>query len=122
MLKVNKENSRLMDKLRAAIREAKKLGKYSPNDNKSLLYWLRFLNRYGGGENQKAGSVCELYLDFAPLSFGFHVRCVRRDGSIQERGLVGGLIFHGSHDGFGSGSFPTLSVTLTPHDGWTIHT
>jgi hypothetical protein len=36
--------------------------------------------------------------------------------------LDGGLIYHGNHDGFGSGAFPTLSVTITPTDGWSIHT
>lgn len=34
----------------------------------------------------------------------------------------GGLIFHGSHDGYGSGSAPSFSCTLTPTDGWSIHT
>ena len=36
--------------------------------------------------------------------------------------LSGGLIFHGSHDGFGSGSAPTFAVTLERCDGWSIHT
>jgi hypothetical protein len=53
----------------------------------------------------------KLYRDFAPLSFGFSA------GSLQ-----GGLIFHGEHDGGGDGGMPTLSVCLTPADGWRIHT
>jgi hypothetical protein len=36
--------------------------------------------------------------------------------------LSGGLIFHGKHDGFGSGSAPTFAVTLEPTSGWAIHT
>lgn len=34
----------------------------------------------------------------------------------------GGLIFHGPHDGGGNGGAPTFSVSLTPQDGWSIHT
>lgn len=34
----------------------------------------------------------------------------------------GGLLYHGSHDGFGSGKGPTFAVTLTPTHGWSIHT
>jgi len=34
----------------------------------------------------------------------------------------GGLIFHGPHDGHGSGAAPALSCCLTPTDGWEIHT
>ncbi len=49
--------------------------------------------------------------DFAPLSFGFSA------GS-----LVGGIIFHGPHDGFGSGGAPTFSVSLDNNPGWQIHT
>lgn len=52
-----------------------------------------------------------LYPDDAPLSFGW-----------QAGGLVGGLLFHGPHDGFGSGAFPTFAVTLTPTVGWALHT
>jgi len=34
----------------------------------------------------------------------------------------GGLIYHGSHDLFGSGSAPAFSVCLTPTSGWSVHT
>jgi hypothetical protein len=34
----------------------------------------------------------------------------------------GGLIFHGAIDGYGSGAAPTFSVTLSPTDGWNVHT
>ena len=36
--------------------------------------------------------------------------------------FVGGLIFHGSHDNGGDGSFPTLAVSIEPTTGWQIHT
>jgi hypothetical protein len=36
--------------------------------------------------------------------------------------LIGGLLFHGPHDGFGSGSGPTFAVSLSPTVGWSIHT
>jgi hypothetical protein len=52
-----------------------------------------------------------LYSDFAPLSFTW-----------SGKNISGGLIFHGSHDGFGSGGSPTFSVSLTQVHGWSIHT
>ncbi len=54
--------------------------------------------------------------DLAPHSFGFAIN--------RETGCVinGGLIFHGSHDGGGNGSAPTYSVSMSPVDGWSIHT
>jgi hypothetical protein len=54
--------------------------------------------------------------DFAPLSFYFE----RKHGDTWAGN--GGIIFHGSHDGFGSGSAPTFSVTLEKTNGWSIHT
>lgn len=53
----------------------------------------------------------ELFGDGAPLSFTW-----------RAGGLFGGLLFHGPHDGFGSGGAPTFAVTLTPSHGWQIHT
>lgn len=57
------------------------------------------------------GKPMTLYKDFAPLSFTW-----------GGNGWVGGLIFHGSHDGGGDGGMPSLSVCLSPVDGWSIHT
>jgi hypothetical protein len=59
----------------------------------------------------------EIYQDFAPYSFYF-VRYTR--GCV--RFMNGGIIFHGKHDNGGDGSAPTFSVSLTPCDGWQIHT
>jgi hypothetical protein len=54
--------------------------------------------------------------DFAPHSFYFE-----RYENEKFRGN-GGIIYHGKHDGFGSGSAPTFSVCLEPTQGWQIHT
>ena len=67
------------------------------------------------GTNLK-GTV-EVCTDFSPLSFNWGV--VRDDGSCP---LNGGMIFHGPHDGFGSGGAPTFSVSLNPEHGWSLHT
>lgn len=56
-------------------------------------------------------STMRLTSDFAPLSFGFSGNKWR-----------GGVIFHGPHDGYGSGSAPTFSVSLNNIEGWEVHT
>jgi hypothetical protein len=61
---------------------------------------------------ENCGGEAILYHDFAPLSFGF---------GFTKWSLNGGMIFHGKHDGFGSGSAPTFSVCLNPTDGWSLH-
>ena len=43
------------------------------------------------------------------------------DGSYKYW-FEGGLIYHGPHDGYGSGQNPTLSVCVNPTDDWAIHT
>ena len=59
----------------------------------------------------------ELYSDFAPYSFFW-----TQFSPTRQRGLIGGLIYHGHHDGGGNGGAPTFSVNLTPSNGWCIHT
>lgn len=54
--------------------------------------------------------------DFAPYSFNFAQMV---DGECRTNG---GIIFHGKHDNGGDGSAPTFSVSLTPCNGWQIHT
>jgi len=61
--------------------------------------------------------VVELYNDFSPLSFNWGI--IRGDGTCP---FNGGMIFHGPHDGFGSGEAPTFSVCLNPEHGWSLHT
>lgn len=69
------------------------------------------LEHIGRIQQNYPNSAAKLYSDFAPLSFGW---CAGN--------LVGGLIFHGSHDGFGDGGFPSLSVSLDNTEGWQLHT
>ena len=94
-------------KLKEALKYAEKI------KNTSLKERLERLEKID--ENQE--TTTEIYNDFAPLSFEFHRR--DKEGKVIT---VGGIIFHGSHDGFGSGSSPTFSVSLEPTDGWSIHT
>jgi hypothetical protein len=79
----------------------------------SLQGCLEGINRYCSPET-------EVYLgmDFAPHSFTFAVV----DKATDRCKLNGGIIFHGRHDGFGSGSAPTFSVSLSGEEGWQIHT
>ena len=64
------------------------------------------------------GYTVTLYSDFAPLSLEFSVT------ENEKIILYGGFIFHGAHDGYGSGSAPTFSVNIDPDNkpGWSIHT
>jgi len=57
-----------------------------------------------------------LYMDFSPLSLGWAV--LRPDGSCW---MAGGLIYHGPHDGYGSGGPPSFCVSLSGEAGWQIH-
>ena len=64
------------------------------------------------------GYTVNLYSDFAPLSLYFEI-------TMNEKFILnGGFIFHGPHDGFGSGIAPTFSVCIDPDNkpGWSIHT
>jgi hypothetical protein len=45
-----------------------------------------------------------------------------QDGKFYQLRGNGGVIFHGVHDNGGDGSAPTFSVSLTPVNGWSIHT
>jgi hypothetical protein len=63
------------------------------------------------------GWIVKLYSDFAPCSFFW-----MEFAPTGRLGLIGGLIYHGPHDGGGSGGAPTYSVNLTPTTGWCIHT
>ncbi len=55
------------------------------------------------------------------MSFGFVMWRKMEDGAEFVCGN-GGVIFHVSHDGGGSGAAPTFSVCAEPTDGWQIHT
>lgn len=57
--------------------------------------------------------------DFAPRSFYF-----QRVNFYDKELVDGGIIFHGPHDGYGSGAPPTFSVSIndSKETHWEIHT
>lgn len=78
----------------------------------SLIHCLKRLRNV----DRKQGSETKIYHDWAPYSLYFER--VYKDSSK----INGGIIYHGSHDGYGSGSAPTFSVCLSGSKGWSIHT
>jgi len=63
-----------------------------------------------------------LGVDFAPHSFFFSVEAKYEGEEEWTSQYVGGMIFHRPHDNGGDGGSPTFSVTMSPTDGWSIHT
>jgi len=81
--------------------------------DQSLIQCLRSLKEV---EKNNPGTTTHLANDFAKYSFyweRFH------DGRFC---MNGGIIYHGPHDGYGSGSAPTFSTTVSKTVGWSIHT
>lgn len=109
---MSKTMSKLIDhtdgKLAEAIAYARKIG------DPSLINNLQWKRRRHGWEKQEI----HIYTDFEPLSFEF----VLKEIGTEKTFLYGGIIYHGKHDGFGSGRGPTYSVCLTPTTGWSTHT
>ena len=95
-------------KLAEAIEFAKSKGL-----EQSLLGCLKRLNNHSSPSTE-----VNLGVDFAPFSFAFSVV----DRETKRLILNGGIIFHGSHDGYGNGSAPTFSVSFSNEEGWQIHT
>jgi len=91
-----------------------------PEMVKKFAKVLRWLNAYACHEGKLTTRVT-LYLDFAPYSFGIVWERKDTDGN-WKHWFIGGLIYHGPHDNGGDGGAPTLSVNLTPHHGWSVHT
>ena len=101
---------------------AKKAGLYEPptdreNKNGFLKNRLDYLEHYGRSDTTRV----RLLRDSAPYSFYFVIE-IQNSAGEWERTFNGGLLFHGPHDGLGSGSGPTFACTLTPTLGWSIHT
>jgi hypothetical protein len=102
--------------------------KVNGNTVRGLAYWIGYLAGYADTDEHRSGRGGRrvralLYKDFAPLSFSFLMQMEKTAGEDDwELWFNGGLIFHGSHDGYGSGSAPTFSVTLNDTDGWSVHT
>jgi hypothetical protein len=95
-------------KLDEAMEFAKKIGLED-----SLLSCLNRLNNHCSITTE-----VNLGVDFAPYSFAFAVL----DKETKRLLLNGGIIYHGSHDGYGNGSAPTFSVSFSNEEGWQIHT
>jgi len=82
------------------------------------------LERVIGRENRE--TICgkqgdtevRIYSDFTPYSFSWVWHHLKENRNLT----VGGMIYHGKHDGGGNGSAPTFSVCLEPTSGWSIHT
>ena len=89
--------------MRKVLKFAKDTGQY--DDIARKLYSLRTWSR-----------DVQVYTDFAPMSFFWQAM------SNGKAWIIGGLIYHGKHDGGGNGGPPTFSVNLTPLYGWAIHT
>jgi hypothetical protein len=101
---------------------AKKAGLYEPqagieDKNGFLKSRLDYLENYGRSEKTRV----QLLPDGAPYCFYFVIE-TRNSAGEWERLFNGGLLFHGPHDGLGSGAGPTFACTLTPTIGWSIHT
>jgi hypothetical protein len=90
-----------------------------------LVHQLHYLSRYGGsidpGFDNEDSHHCILGWDSAPLSLSF---IMKRRTSDEDGNPVfnGALIFHGPHDGYGSGGAPTFAVDLSGTLGWSVHT
>jgi hypothetical protein len=99
---------------RAKLAECEEFLNSIPDLDTRMKLWSTLqgsIDRIAAIKKNYPESVGKLYWDHAPLSFGFAA------GS-----LCGGLIFHGPHDGYGSGQGPTFSVCLEPTTGWQLHT
>ena len=94
------------------VKFAKATGRFE-----NFIEHINYLHNYAGKENTR----CILRTDFAPYSFNFTMQRKQPDGSYKYW-FEGGLIYHGPHDGYGSGQNPTLSVCVNPTDDWAIHT
>jgi hypothetical protein len=101
---------------------AKRTNLYDSDGNASLKNRLDYLARYGGKKSDGTDRTrVRLFKDGAPYSLGFVIEAEDANGQ-WTTWFNGGLIFHGAHDGQGSGAAPTFAVSLTPTTGWSIHT
>ncbi len=105
----------IVDKTNGYLDEVKEFSKKIKKEEQ-LQRELDYLDNYA----EHSTTRCQLHRDFAPYSLSF-VMEILKDGEYKYW-FNGGLIFHGSHDNGGDGGFPTLSVCLSPCDGWSIHT
>jgi hypothetical protein len=83
---------------------------------------LSWLADYGRNPDRPSRQ-CALGYDFAPHSFSFAHYLLPDSTGDGKRQLYlnGGLIYQGP-DSPANGSFPSLTVSLTPGTGWFCHT
>ena len=109
------ENQEHFDECRAFAEKTGHLGNFEES--------IKYLTNYGMEPEDRDGRHdvrCLLAKDFAPYSFRFVIERFRK--GVWALWLNGGLIFHGDHDGGGSGSAPTFAVCAQPTEGWLVHT
>ena len=119
MLKI--ENQQHFD---ATVAFAKSCGMYedAKDTNTTLSNRLNYLENFGRRKPDDEDRYrVRLMPDGAPYSFYFVIE-ERTPDDAYRRVFEGGLLFHGRHDGHGSGRGPTFAVTLGPTSGWQIHT
>jgi len=106
------DTSRVEARLSSARAHADEIGQRA--EFEKLLAFL-------GNFSDPKATRCVLFHDHAPHSFSFQMHVKGEDGAWRHW-FSGGLIYHGPHDGHGSGAAPTLSVSLIPAHGWQVHT
>jgi hypothetical protein len=77
---------------------------------------LDYLGTYACDKENPHKTRCDLYIDFADLSFSFAMHKKNEKGE-YEHWFNGGLIYHGPHK-----TKDPLSVCIGKEDGWSIHT
>jgi hypothetical protein len=91
--------------------------------SRQLERQLEFLHDYSDQEGEPVKRQCILAYDFAPYSFTFahfSLPAYSRTGE-RQFWFNGGLIYQGPTSP-ANGSFPSLTVSLTPGTGWFCHT
>ena len=110
----------IIDQTNGKYEEIKTFAATHPN-GKSLTQCFEQLGRIV--RNTHTDCAIWIFPDFAPMSLSFALIAAKSAPyELEDIKFNGGIIYHGSHDGFGSGSAPTFSVCLEPTDGWRIHT
>jgi hypothetical protein len=103
-IQIDNENKELVDRIQAAM-----LHPLADTFHSCIDTLVRLARNVKG--------KARLWTDFSPLGFTFVI--VKSDGSCW---INGGLLFHGPHDGYGSGSAPTYAVSVGGAQGFQIHT
>jgi hypothetical protein len=105
----------------ASLRPLAPLDDLLSDSNATLKSRLDYLARYGGKKPDGTDKTrARLFKDGAPYSFSFVIEADDANGQ-WTTWFNGGLLYHGPHDGHGSGAAPTFAVSLTLTTGWSIH-